>query len=209
MEKAGANTDATTAAMHEVVPLVSELLAFDTPASTKNAFVLALHIAEHAVADLRSTRKGACGYGDHEKPFEAMAIVTLKVIEQRVKEETTDGAVVERKKIATDDTGEIAFGIEKFQGLNSRREPESFYEFQELLKKWPNKQERSNVERHAREGNIARAEERRERREQEAVDAWVANTLADWRAWAKWVDAFGLEHYMQKSIVKLQQLLDA
>jgi len=187
---------------------VTELLAFDTPTSTKNAFVLALHIAEHAVADLRGDSK-ACGYGDHEEPFKHMDEVFLKVIEQRVNDETTGGAAVERKKVAVNGTGEIAFGVEKYEGIKSRREPESFYEFQELVKKWPNKQEKSNVERHAREGNIARAEERRERREQEADDAWVANALADSKAWAKWVGAFGLEHYMENSIAKLQQLLDA
>ena len=79
--KAGANTDATAAAMHKVLPSVSELLAFDTPTSTKNAFVLALHIAEHAVADLDGHLK-ACGYGDHEGPFKAMDTMLLKVIEQ-------------------------------------------------------------------------------------------------------------------------------
>jgi len=116
---------------------VSELLAFDTTASTKHAFVLGLHITEHAVANLRSTKKGMCVYGDHEGPLEAMGTVLLKVIEQRVPEETSSGAVVERKKVAADGTGEIAFGIEKYEGLNSRRvrEPETFYEFEQLMKK--------------------------------------------------------------------------
>lgn len=64
------------------------------------------------------------------------------------------------------------------------------------------------VDRNRREGNVARAEMRRERREQEADDAWVANALADCKAWAKYVDGYGLENYLHNSIAKLQQLLD-
>ena len=186
-----------------------ELVAFDTPTSTKNAFVLALHIAEHAVADLDGDLK-ACGYGDHEAPLEAMDTVLLKVIEQRVKEETqiTEGVTLERKKVAVDGTGAAAFAQEKYEGVNSGREPENYYEFEQLLGTWPNKQERNMVDRYRREGVIARAEMRRERREQEADDAWVANALADSMAWAKYVDGYGLDNYLQKSIEKLQQLLD-
>ena len=208
LEKRGANTDATAAAMQKVLPSVNELLAFDTPSSTKNAFVLALHIAEHAVADLDGHLK-ACGYGGHERPFEAMDTVLLRVIEQRVKDEINGGTAVERKKVATDGTGEVAFAQEKYEGVKSRREPENYYEFEQVAGKRPNKQERNMVDRCRREGNIARAEMRRERREREEDDVWVANALADSKAWAKYVDGYGLEQYLHKSISKLQQLLDA
>lgn len=127
--------------MQKVLPSVSEVLAFDTPTLTKSAFVLALHIAEHAVADLDGHLK-ACGYGNHEKPFEALDTVLLKIIEQRVKEETSGGAEVERKKAAVDGTGAVAFAQEKYDGVNRGREPENYYEFQQVAGKRPNKQER-------------------------------------------------------------------
>ena len=116
--------------------------------------------------------------------------------------------MLQRKKVAVDGTGAAAFAQEKYEGVNSGREPENYYEFEQLLGTWPNKQERNMVDRYRREGVIARAEMRRERREQEADDAWVANALADSMAWAKYVDGYGLDNYLQKSIEKLQQLLD-
>jgi hypothetical protein len=137
-----------------------------------------------------------------------MDTVFLKVIEQRVKEETTGGAAVERKKVAVGGTGAAAFAQEKYEGVNSGREPENYWEFEQVAGKRPNKQERNMVERDRREGNIERADVRRERREQESDDAWVANALADSKAWAKYVDGFGLENYLHNSVSKLQQLLD-
>lgn len=170
-----------------------------TENSIKYAFVLTLHIAEHAHADMESGCK-ACGFG--EDPYKSIDATFYNVIHARLQHLSLTASY---NVPADETTGTVAF--EGVPLTKSEREPESFYEFQNLVGKWPNKQERGQIERRRRAAFLDRAEARKERREKEE-GGWIVNAVSDVEAKRKFLEGYGLqEWYFKESLGRLKGLL--
>lgn len=130
--------------MERFLPSIETSLAFESPESTKLAYIALLHLAEHAHADVAIGCK-ASGSGGIEGTYAAIDEVMVKMLDARL---AVDAGAVEIPKngVADPGTGRAAFK----PGEND--DSEDYYEFEKAIGKWPNKQERGRCDRARKAG---------------------------------------------------------